>query len=167
MMKPKYEDIVKNYINLVYFFAKKSLSNQSDVDDAVQETFLKAMKTYDRFAFKSEGELKSWLLTVCRNVIIDSFRSHKNTLSIEANEIDIPDENNTEEWLEEQVSQSQEMGKIRKVLETMKPVEQELIRLRVFEDMEFNQIAIALDSNEAAVKMRYYRTLDKLKKITL
>lgn len=163
MMKPKYEDIVKNYINLVYFFAKKSLSNQSDVDDTVQETFLKAMKTYDRFTFKSEGELKSWLLTVCRNVIIDGFRSQKNTLSIEANEIDIPDGNNAEEWLEVQMSQTQELEKIKKVLTTMKPIEQELIRLRVFEEMEFNQIAVALDSNEAAVKMRYYRAIGRLK----
>jgi len=163
MMKPKYEDIVKNYINLVYFFAKKSLSNQSDIDDAVQETFLKAMKTYDRFTFKSEGELKSWLLTVCRNVIVDGFRSQKNTLSIDANEIDVPDESNAEEWLEEQVNQSQELEKIKKILITMKPIEQELIRLRIFEDMEFNQIAVALSTNEGAVKMRYYRAIDKLK----
>jgi len=162
-MKPKYEDIVKNYINLVYFFAKKSLSNQSDIDDAVQETFLKAMKTYDRFTFKSEGELKSWLLTVCRNVIVDGFRSQKNTLSIDANEIDVPDESNAEEWLEEQVNQSQELEKIKKILITMKPIEQELIRLRIFEDMEFNQIAVALSTNEGAVKMRYYRAIDKLK----
>ncbi len=163
MMKPKYGDIVKNYINLVYFFAKKSLSNQSDIDDTVQETFLKAMKTYDRFTFKSEGELKSWLLTVCRNVIVDGFRSQKNTLSIEANEIDVPDESNAEEWLEEQVNQSQELEKIKKILITMKPIEQELIRLRIFENMEFNQIAVTLSTNEGAVKMRYYRAIDKLK----
>ena len=163
MMKPKYEDIVKNYINLVYFFAKKSLSNQSDIDDAVQETFLKGMKTYDRFTFKSEGELKSWLLTVCRNVIVDSFRANKNNLSIEANEIDIPDDHNTEEWLEDQMSQTQELEKIKKVLVTMKPMEQELIRLRIFEEMEFKQIAVALGTNDAAVKMRYYRAIEKLK----
>lgn len=163
MMKPKYEDIIKNYINLVYFFAKKSLSNQEDVDDAVQETFLKAMKTYDRFTFKSEGELKSWLLTICRNVVIDSFRANKHMLSIEANEIDVPDKDHTEEWLEEQVIQAQELEKVKKILKTMKPIEQELIRLRIFEEMEFNQIAIALDANEAAVKMRYYRAINKLK----
>ena len=45
----------------------------------------------------------------------------------------------------------------------MRPIEQELIRLRIFEEMEFNQIAIALDSKEAAVKMRYYRVIEKLK----
>jgi RNA polymerase sigma-70 factor, ECF subfamily len=161
-MKPTYEDIVKNYINLVYFFAKKTLSNQSDIDDVVQETFLKAMKTYDRFTFKSEGELKSWLLTICRNVIMDGFRSHKNILPLEANDIDVSD-NNSEKLLEEQIIQSQEVKRIKEVVKAMKPFEQELIRLRVFEEMEFNQIAIALDSKEAAVKMRYYRAIQKLK----
>jgi len=37
-MKPPFESVVKDYIRLVYFFAKKSLSQQEDVDDAVQET---------------------------------------------------------------------------------------------------------------------------------
>ena len=162
MMKPKYEDIVKNYINLVYFFAKKSLSAQEDIDDAVQETFLKAMKTYDRFTFKSEGELKSWLLTICRNVITDGFRTNKGALSLEANEIDVADDDKVEKWLEEHVNHSQ-LEKINKLVKTIRPIEQELIRLRIFEEMEFNQIAIALDSKEAAVKMRYYRVIEKLK----
>lgn len=165
MMKPKYEDIVRNYINLVYFFAKKTLSNQNDIDDAVQETFLKAMKTYDRFTFKSEGELKSWLLTICRNVITDGFRSHKHALSLEMHEIDVAD-NNSEEWLEEQI-QSQEVEKVKKTLKILKPIEQELIRLRIFEDMEFNEIAVALDANQGTVKMRYYRAIEKLKEALL
>lgn len=161
-MKPKYEDIVKKYINLVYFFAKKTLLNQNDIDDAVQETFLKAMKTYDRFTFKSEGELKSWLLTICRNVIVDGFRSHKHALSLEMHDIDVPDDNNSEEWLEEQI-QSQEVEKIKNTLKILKPIEQELIRLRIFEDMEFKEIAVALDTNQGTVKMRYYRAIEKLK----
>lgn len=163
-MKPNYEDIVKKYINLVYFFAKKSLSRQEDVDDVVQETFLKAMKTYDRFTFKSEGELKSWLLTICRNVITDGFRSDKGMLSLETHEIDVADEDTIEEWLEEQVK-SQEVERVKKGLKILKPIEQELIHLRVFEEMEFNQIAVVLNSKEAAVKMRYYRCIEKLKEL--
>lgn len=163
MMKPKFETIVKNYINLVYFFAKKLLFDQQDIDDAVQETFLKAIKTYDRFTFKSEGELKSWLLTICRNTIIDGYRSSMNNLSLETHDIEVVDKDNAEEWLEN-ISKSQDIEKMKQALKTMKSIEQELIRLRIFEEMEFNQIAVALNSKEAAVKMRYYRCLEKLRK---
>jgi RNA polymerase sigma-70 factor (ECF subfamily) len=82
MLKPPFDDVVKNYIRLVYFFARKSLYQQEDVDDIVQETFLKAMSNYKQFTFKSDGELKSWLLTICRHLITDQIRSKKKTISI-------------------------------------------------------------------------------------
>ncbi|NCN59217.1 sigma-70 family RNA polymerase sigma factor [Candidatus Microgenomates bacterium] len=163
MMKPPFESVVKDYIRLVYFFAKKSLSQQEDVDDAVQETFLKAMKAYENFNFKSEGQLKSWLLTICRHVITDMFRANKNHLSIEQNNIQLFDDSDVEVLLEAKITHEEDINKVTSALKKLKPVEQEIIRLRVNEEMSFDDIANALDSKEPAVKMRFYRAVVKLK----
>lgn len=163
MMKPPFEEVVTSYIKLVYFFAKKSLSDQADVDDMVQETFLKAMKTYDKFNFKSEGELKSWLLTICRHLIIDHFRSKKHTVMMDDEKMDLFCNGETEELLEAQIDKEDGIKKVRKALTTLKPIEQQIVNLRVSEGLEFKEIAIAIRSKEAAVKMRFYRTLIKLK----
>lgn len=163
MMKPPFENVVKDYIRLVYFFAKKSLSQQEDIDDAVQETFLKAMKAYKNFNFKSEGQLKSWLLTICRHVITDMFRANKNHLSIEQNNIQLFDDSDVEVLLEAKITQEEDIKKVTSALKKLKPVEQEIIRLRVNEEMSFDDIATALDSKEPAVKMRFYRAVVKLK----
>lgn len=163
MMKPPFENVVKDYIRLVYFFAKKSLSQQEDVDDAVQETFLKAMKAYENFNFKSEGQLKSWLLTICRHVITDMFRANKNHLSIEQNNIQLFDDSDVEVLLEAKITHEEDINKVTSALKKLKPVEQEIIRLRVNEEMPFCDIATALDSKEPAVKMRFYRAVVKLK----
>jgi len=162
-MKPPFESVVKDYIRLVYFFAKKSLSQQEDVDDAVQETFLKAMKAYENFNFKSEGQLKSWLLTICRHVITDMFRANKNHLSIEQNNIQLFDDSDVEVLLEAKITHEEDINKVTSALKKLKPVEQEIIRLRVNEEMSFDDIANALDSKEPAVKMRFYRAVVKLK----
>jgi len=162
-MKPPFESVVKDYIRLVYFFAKKSLSQQEDVDDAVQETFLKAMKAYENFNFKSEGQLKSWLLTICRHVITDMFRANKNHLSIEQNNIQLFDDSDVEVLLEAKITHEEDINKVTSALKKLKPVEQEIIRLRVNEEMPFCDIATALDSKEPAVKMRFYRAVVKLK----
>jgi RNA polymerase sigma-70 factor (ECF subfamily) len=162
-MKPPFENVVKDYIRLVYFFAKKSLSQQEDVDDAVQETFLKAMKAYENFNFKSEGQLKSWLLTICRHVITDMFRSNKNHLSIEQNNIQLFDDSDVEVLLEAKITHEEDINKVTSALKKLKPLEQEIIRLRVNEEMSFDDIANALDSKEPAVKMRFYRAVVKLK----
>jgi len=163
MMKPPFENVVKDYIRLVYFFAKKSLSQQEDVDDAVQETFLKAMKAYENFNFKSDGQLKSWLLTICRHVITDMFRANKNHLSIEQNNIQLFDDSDVEVLLEAKITHEEDINKVTSALKKLKPVEQEIIRLRVNEEMPFCDIATALDSKEPAVKMRFYRAVVKLK----
>jgi len=166
-MKPPFEDVVRDYIRLVYFFAKKSLSQQDDIDDAVQETFLKAMKAYKDFKFKSDGELKSWLLIICRHVITDMFRSNRNNISIEQNNIELFDDSDVEVLLEAKITQEEDIKKVTEALKKLKPAEQEIIRLRVTEDIPFTDIATALDSKEAAVKMRFYRAIFKLKESLL
>src|SRR3989338_2333228 len=167
MLKPPFEDVVKNYIKLVYFFAKKSLYQQDDVDDIVQETFLKAMSNYKQFTFRSDGELKSWLLTICRHLITDQIRSKKNTISIEQNNIELFDHNDVEDMLDAEITQEKDIEMVKKELLNIKAAEQEIIRLRIVEEMEFKEIAITLASKEAAVKMRFYRALIKLKEALL
>ena len=166
-MKPPFEDVVRDYIRLVYFFAKKSLSQQDDIDDAVQETFLKAMKAYKDFKFKSDGELKSWLLIICRHVITDMFRSNRNNISIEQNNIELFDDSDVEVLLEAKITQEEDIKKVTEALKKLKSSEQEIIRLRVTEEMPFCDIATALESKEAAVKMRFYRAIVKLKESLL
>ncbi|KKT65749.1 MAG: RNA polymerase sigma factor [Candidatus Woesebacteria bacterium GW2011_GWA2_44_33] len=163
MQKPPFDEVVKNYIRLVYFFAKKSLYQQEDVDDIVQETFLKAMNNYKQFTFKSEDELKSWLLTICRHLIADQMRSKKKTISIEQNNIELFDNSDVEDMMNAEITHEKDIESVKKELVKLKAEEQEIIRLRIVEEMEFKEIAVALDTKEAAVKMRFYRAIIKLK----
>ncbi len=151
----------------MYFFAKKSLSEQADVDDIVQDTFLKAMKRYNQFTFKSEGELKSWLLTICRHLIIDFIRENKKVIPLQNEDIEFFDEKGIEDLIDAEITRSKDIKKIKEELKKMKPVEQEIIRLRVVEEMEFKDIAVALGVKEAAIKMRFYRSIIKLKETLL
>lgn len=167
MKNPPFEKVVSDYIRLVYFFARKSLSQPDDIDDVVQETFLKSMRAYDNFDFKSEGQLKSWLLTICRHVITDMFRKNKNHLSIEQDNIQLFDDSDVEDLLDAEITQEQDVKKVKQQLKKLKPVEQEIIRLRVNEEMSFGEIASALGSKEANVKMRFYRSIVKLKESLL
>jgi len=167
MIKPPFDQVVNDYIRLVYFFAKKSLYQEEDVDDTVQETFLKAMKKYNQFTFKSEGELKSWLLTICRHLITDQMRTKKKTVSIEQNNIELFAEDDVENLMDAEITHDKDIKKVKKELLKLKPAEQEIIRLRIVEEMDFKEIATALGTKEAAVKMRFYRTIIKLKEALL
>jgi RNA polymerase sigma factor (sigma-70 family) len=53
------------------------------------------------------------------------------------------------------------------VLDTMSEEKQEIVKLRFWGDLKFNEIAEKLNKNEAAIKKMFYRTLldikDKIK----
>lgn len=59
----------------LYRLAYSYLKNRSDAEDAVQETFLRLLKSDRRFA--SQDDLKRWLMTVTANCCKDVLRSAK------------------------------------------------------------------------------------------
>lgn len=168
-MKPAFEDVVKDYIRLVYFFAKRWLLRQEEVDDTVQDTFAKALNAYDSFIYKTRGELKSWLLTICRNIIIDNARSYKMqkyAISIDKNKLEIKDDHDIEQWLETQMK-DQEIKSVQDGLKNMRLEDQEIIKLRIFDQLEFKHIGNILGISEASTKMRFYRAIARLKENVL
>ena len=46
-----------------------------DVEDAVQETFVKALRAYPRL--REGGDLRAWVLTIARRVAIDAGRARR------------------------------------------------------------------------------------------
>ncbi|MGV1873742.1 RNA polymerase sigma factor [Agrobacterium rosae] len=53
-------------------FARRFLGSEDDVNDLVQETFLKALRYSDQF--RPGTSLKSWLFTIMRNTFCTAYR---------------------------------------------------------------------------------------------
>lgn len=167
-MKPPFTEVVSNYINLVYHFARRWTHGRGEIDDIVHETFLKALKTYDTFTFKTDSELKSWLLTICRHSILNRYRE-KSMLSLdEQQEIDGAEVNESllHTWLERLI-QEETLQAIHAQLKQMQFLDQEVVKLRIDQELSFKEISIVLEVSEAAVKMRFYRVIQKIQEVLL
>jgi RNA polymerase sigma-70 factor (ECF subfamily) len=53
-------------------FAYSLTANEEDAKDLVQETFLKALRYYDKFVY--ETNFKGWVCTIMRNTYINEYR---------------------------------------------------------------------------------------------
>ena len=63
------------HLNSLYRFALYMAENESDAQDLVQDTYLRAYRFFDKF---EEGtNCKAWLLTILRNTFINTLRSGK------------------------------------------------------------------------------------------
>lgn len=62
-------------------FARSLTSNQDDVADLVQETYLKALKHRERLAHTDQ--LKAWLMTVMKNTFLSDYRHTRKFQSVD------------------------------------------------------------------------------------
>src|SRR5437868_15468494 len=61
----RFRELALPHLDEVYTLARYLLRNATDADDAVQESYLRALKHFDTFR---GGPIRPWLLTILRNV---------------------------------------------------------------------------------------------------
>lgn len=70
----------------VHRFALSLTRDESDADDIVQDTFLRAYRSWHTYLPGSD--CRRWLFTICRNVFLRSRERYRPTVELEASEID-------------------------------------------------------------------------------
>jgi RNA polymerase sigma-70 factor (ECF subfamily) len=73
--RSRFSELSMEYMPALYTAALRMTRNPADAEDLVQETFLKAFRSFDRF---EEGtNLKAWLYRILTNTFINSYRAAK------------------------------------------------------------------------------------------
>ena len=68
---------VDDYGDSLFHFALTRVKNKEIAEDLVQETFLAAVKSQDRF--KGRSSEKTWLFGILKHKVIDHYRKNKST----------------------------------------------------------------------------------------
>jgi RNA polymerase sigma-70 factor (ECF subfamily) len=74
------------WLDDVYRFALSLTREESDADDVVQETFLRAYRSWH--TFMPGTDCRRWLFTICRNVFLRSRERQRPTVDLEDGEQD-------------------------------------------------------------------------------
>lgn len=70
-----FERLVADHSDVVWRFAMGMLRNTADADDVTQDTFARAYVAVGRF--RGESTVRTWLLSICRNLCIDHIRRQR------------------------------------------------------------------------------------------
>ena len=70
-----FERLVLPHREMLYAHALSLTRNADEAEDLVQETNLRALRGFENL--RSEGPLKSWLITILRNLFINSYRAKR------------------------------------------------------------------------------------------
>lgn len=89
-----FSQIVKNHTDRIYNFIAKRIKKKEDVEDLVQEAFLKLYKAIDKF--DESRPLLPYLFQIARNEMKMFWRSQKKTVTLDEK---IVSEEESEEWI--------------------------------------------------------------------
>jgi RNA polymerase sigma-70 factor (ECF subfamily) len=76
----EFERVALPWLDDVYRFALSLTRDESDADDVVQETFLRAYRSWE--TFQPGSDARRWLFTICRNVFLRSKEREKPQVDI-------------------------------------------------------------------------------------
>lgn len=150
-----HEDI---YHYLQYYTASFS----SEIEDLVQEVFIKAMKGHPNF--KGDSSPKTWLFSIARNTAIDYLRKKKlrSWFHIHQHEVaDLPGID-TPGY---RIAIQEEVQELLNSMKKLKPAYREVILLRVIKDLSVHETAAILNCSEGKVAVTLHRALRKLRDI--
>lgn len=74
------------WIDDVYRFALSLTRDESDADDVVQDTYLRAYRSWH--TYMPGSDCRRWLFTICRNVFLRSRERARPTVELDATELD-------------------------------------------------------------------------------
>lgn len=156
-----YADLMHRYKDSIYFMALKMVNNKEDAMDLTIETFAKAFEKLDKY--QPEFAFSTWLFRVATNNCIDFIRKKKlNTQSIHGMMDDDGDEKPLQIKAdvlnpEETSIKKQQTQKLKELIETLPTRYRNLITLRYFDELSYEEIAQQLDLPLGTVKAQLFR----------
>lgn len=147
------------YVGFAMAAALRYVPDHDEVQDVVQDSFIKVFSSIARFQYRGEGSLKAWLLRIVANEAINSVRQ-KNRFSM----IDeIPDDVEDEEPEVERVPPDVLTRMIGELPDGYRLV----LNMFVFEELSHKEIGEKLGIKEVTSASQYLRAKKLLaKKIT-
>jgi RNA polymerase sigma-70 factor (ECF subfamily) len=152
------------YLDGLYSYAMVLSRNHAEAEDLVQETYVRAIQALGRL--RASSNMKGWLFTILRNLWLNQLRKRRNgpqMVEIEvgdgvANNIAEPSKDSHDLYVSKV-----EAEQVRAAIQELPVESREIILLREYEDLSYQEIASVLDCPVGTVMSRLGRARAKLR----
>jgi RNA polymerase sigma-70 factor (ECF subfamily) len=135
-----------------------SLGARDEIDEVVQDTFVRAFASLD--GFRGESAFRTWLFTIARRLLLDRRRSlRRRGEQVEVQDADVRTEYDALDGL---VAREAE-DRMRAGMARLTPTQREVFTLRVGEGMSYREIADVVGTTEGAARVHYHNAMRAIK----
>lgn len=152
------------FIDGLYSYALVLTRNRSEAEDLVQETYVRAIGAIGRL--RAGSNMKSWLFTILRNTWFNQLR-HQRTAQL----VSMDEEESATDIAETAKDphaiyvSKMEHEQVREAIQQLPVDFREIILLREFEELSYQEIASILDCPAGTVMSRLARARAKLRSL--
>lgn len=154
------------YWNEVYGFMLIRTENESDAEDITLVTFAKA---FDKITtYNSDFQFNTWLIAIAKNVHIDLLRKKKSSLQTTTSQQENDQAHkiaDTAPSAEDSLIIEQNLSQLLHYIKELKPHYQEVIQLRYFQEMSYQEISNQLNEPLNNIKIKLLRAKNLLAEI--
>lgn len=165
-----YNELMRLYRDPIYFMLYEKLGDQELAKDLTIEALGKAFKKLHMYT--PDYVFSTWLYTIARNNCIDYLRKNKlPTISIERLMVDEDGKRTSFDLKSEDLNPEKRMIKnqriaiLRQIVDQLKPKYRDLVKLRYFKEMSYEEISDELSLPLGTVKAQLHRSREQLFKI--
>lgn len=166
-----YAELMQRYRDSVYFMLLKMVNNKEDADDLTIEAFGKAFKRLEQYT--PNFAFSTWLFKIASNNCIDFIRKKKSGTLVYIDKTYQNEEGSTvstdlkSETLdpEENFMKKQKVKLMRDVVDKLKPRYKQLVEMRYFEELSYEEISEKLELPLGTVKAQLFRAREFLANI--
>jgi RNA polymerase sigma-70 factor, ECF subfamily len=163
-----FELLVRRYQRQVANLIYVTMGGSDDVEDIAQEVFIRVYRSLPRFKF--DASFFSWIYRITMNLCIDEIRKRKirKVLSLDfltEDALEKSRKNKDHSMPSDSLLADEKRQMVQSALQKLKPEHRDILVLREYQDLGYNEIAETLNISLEAVKSRIFRARLELKKL--
>lgn len=135
--------------------------DRETAEDLFQETFVKAIVRLQDGSYTVSGKFGAWMMRIAHNVVMDWYRDMSSRHIVEVTKDNDLSNMGGDDMLEGNIEgryvNTQVMADVRRLIDTLPPIQREIVFMRYFQDFSFKEIAelTNVSINTALGRMRY------------
>lgn len=138
----------------------KMLKNKQKAEDITQETWMKVIRNSKNF--KPTGSVKSWILTIARNLVVDEFRQAKKWVDLSDEKWEAVEDPQSD--IENLFVNNERNESLKAAFDTLTENQRVILSMILVEELSQSEISVKLGISIGAVKAVLFRAREQLKK---
>jgi RNA polymerase sigma-70 factor (ECF subfamily) len=160
----KMDLLFKRHRDGLFAFLFRMTGQREASEDMTQNIFYRMIRS--RHTFTGNGEFKTWMFHLARNVLKDHYRlSSRYGKLADISQYDERIESGS--YSNTDIEKKEQLQLLQKAIQSLSTEDREIIVLSRFHELKYHQVAQIMDMSVAAVKTRMHRSVLQLKNMFL